>query len=257
MGDVCGFIGGIRALLLQSAHPEVVAGVADHSNYRDDPLGRLSRTSAYITATTYGAMPEVEAALAGVRRAHRGIAGRSHRGLPYRASDAELSAWVHNTLTESFLVSAQVYGPRPLSTEEADRFVAEQARIGRLLDADPLPETAAGLSRWLATHPAVAPSPGMRDTVDFLRDPPLDAPVKLAYQVLASAAIATIAPRLLHALGLKPRPGAVSVGRTAVLGMRWALASSPRWRQALLRVGAPVDERRFKQKEPFETLRAA
>ena len=97
----------------------------------------------------------------------------------------------------------------------------------------------------------------MLDTVEFLRDPPLDAPVKLGYQVLASAAIATLPPRIRHVLGLKPRPGAVVVGRTAVLGMRWALAASPRWRQALLRVGAPVDERRFKQKEPFETLRAA
>jgi uncharacterized protein (DUF2236 family) len=257
MGDVCGFIGGIRALLLQSAHPEVVAGVADHSNYRDDPLGRLSRTSAYVTATTYGAMPEVEAALAAVRRAHRGIQGSSHRGLPYRAWDAELSAWVHNALTDSFLVASQVYGPRPLSVEEADRFVAEQGRIGRLLDADPLPQTAAELSRWLAEHHAVGRSPGMRDTVEFLRDPPLDPPVKLGYQVLASAAIATLPPRIRHVLALKPRPGAETVGRTAVLGMRWALAASPRWRQALLRVGAPIDERRFKQKEPFETLRAA
>lgn len=257
MGDVSGFIGGIRALLIQSAHPEVVAGVADHSNYRDDPLGRLSRTSAYVTATTYGAMPEVEGAIAGVRRAHRGIKGRSHRDLPYRASDADLSAWVHNSLTDSFLVCAQVYGPRPLSTDEADRFVAEQALIGRLLDADPMPQTAAALSRWVAEHPGIGRSPGMLDTVDFLRDPPLDAPVKLGYRVLASAAIATLPPRVRHVLGLKPRPGAVVVGRAAMAGMRWALGASPRWRQALLRVDAPVDERRFKQKEPFETLRAA
>jgi uncharacterized protein (DUF2236 family) len=257
MADVSGFIGGIRALLLQSAHPEVVAGVADHSNYRDDPLGRLSRTSAYVVGTTYGAMPEVQAAVTAVRRAHRGIQGRSHRGIAYRAGDAELSAWVHNALTDSFLVSFQVYGSRPLQADEADRFVAEQATLGRLLDAEPLPLTAADLSAWLATHPAAAPSPGMRDTVDFLRDPPLDAPVKLGYQVLASAAIATIPPRVRHVLGIKPRPGAVHVGRTAMLGMRWALGASPRWRQALLRVDAPVDEGIFKQKTPFETLRPA
>src|SRR5262245_34256392 len=60
IGDVATFVGGIRALLLQSAHPEVVAGVGDHSRYREDPLGRLSRTSSYVTATTYGALPEVE-----------------------------------------------------------------------------------------------------------------------------------------------------------------------------------------------------
>ena len=254
MADVSGFIAGIRALLVQAAHPEVVAGVADHSHYRADPLGRLSRTSAYVIATSYGAMPEVEAAVATVRRVHRRIKGRSHRDLPYDADDAELSAWVHDSLTDSFLVCAQVYGARRLSTQEADRFVAEQARIGRLLGADPVPETAAGLSRWIAGHPALAPSPGMRDAVDFLLDPPLDPAVKLGYKVLASAAIVTIPPRIRHVLGVKPRPGALHVGRVAMVGMRWALGASPRWRQALIRVGAPVDERRFKQKLPFETL---
>ena len=94
----------------------------------------------------------------------------------------------------------------------------------------------------------------MRDAVDFLLDPPLDPAVKLGYQVLASAAIVTIPPRIRHVLGLKPRPGALHVGRVAMVGMRWALGASPRWRQALIRVGAPVDERRFKQKLPFETL---
>ena len=46
IGDVSAFVGGIRALLIQSCHPEAAAGVADHSQYREDPLGRLSRTSS-------------------------------------------------------------------------------------------------------------------------------------------------------------------------------------------------------------------
>lgn len=133
-------------------------------------------------------------------------------------------------------------------------YVREQAAIGRLLDAHPVPETAAELSRWAAEHPAVAPSPGMREAVEFLRDPPLDPAVKVAYQILASAAVARLPPRIRHALGLKPRPGAIYVGRASMAAMRWALGSSPRWRQALLRVGAPAPEHRFKQKRPVETL---
>jgi uncharacterized protein (DUF2236 family) len=254
MGDVSGFIGGIRALLIQAAHPEVVAGVADHSRYREDPLGRLSRTSSYVTATSYGAMPEVEAAVAIVRRAHRPVQGTSHRGLPYAADEPALAAWVHNSLTDSFLTAMQEYGARHLSRDEADRFVAEQARIGRLLDADPVPETAAELSNWVAEHPAVGPSPGMRDAVDFLRDPPLDPAVTFGYQLFASAAVTTMPPRIRRALGLKPRPGAHAVGRGSMLAMRWALGSSPRWRVALERTGAPIPEHRFKQKRPFETL---
>ena len=257
MGDVSGFVAGIRALLIQAAHPEVVAGVADHSRYREDPLGRLSRTSDYVTATSYGAMPEVEQAVRIVRAAHRRVVGVSHRGLAYRADDPPLAAWVHNSLTDSFLACHQAYGARRLSQEEADRFVWEQTRIGRLLDADPLPETEAELSEWVAEHPAVGPSPGMREAVGFLRQPPLDPAVLLAYQVLASAAIETVPPRIRTALSLKPRPGAWQVGRASTTAMRWALAASPRWRQALLRVGAPIDERRFKQKAPFETLEEA
>ena len=59
-GDTAVFVGGVRALLVQAAHPEVAAGVAQHSRYRQDPLGRLTRTAAYVTATSFGAMPEVE-----------------------------------------------------------------------------------------------------------------------------------------------------------------------------------------------------
>ena len=254
MGDASGFIGGIRALLIQAAHPEVVAGVHDHSRYREDPLGRLSRTSNYVTATSYGAMPEVDQAVRVVRAAHRRVRGVSHRGIEYSADRPEFAAWVHNSLTDSFLECARVYGARPLTEAECDQFVREQARIGRLLDADPIPETAAELSRWVAEHPAIGPSPGMREAVEFLRDPPLDPAVKVAYQVLAAAAVATIPPRLQRALGLKPRAGAVRIGRVSAGAMRWALGSSPRWRQALLRTGAPVPEERFKQKVPFEAL---
>ncbi len=135
IGDVTAFVGGIRALVVQTAHPEVVAGVDEHSQYRTDPLGRLSRTSAYVTETTYGAMPEVEAAVAVVRNAHRPVRGVSERQQPYSAGQPAMAAWVHNVLTDSFLVGFQTYGPRALSADEADRFVAEQARIGQPLPA--------------------------------------------------------------------------------------------------------------------------
>jgi uncharacterized protein (DUF2236 family) len=255
MGDAASFIGGMRALLIQAAHPEVAAGVADHSRYREDPLGRLSRTSSYVTATSYGAMPEVEAAVRAVRRAHAHVRGTSHRGIPYSAGSPELAAWVHNSLTDSFLVAAQHFGPRPLSTREADRFVAEQAAVGGLLGADPLPRTAADLAGWVAEHPAVAASPGMAEAVAFLKDPPLDTAVKVGYQVLASAAAATIPQRLRDVLEIEPRRGSIPVGRAAIRSLRWALGASPTWRLALLRVGAPFPEDRFKQKTPFEAPR--
>jgi uncharacterized protein (DUF2236 family) len=245
--DVATFIGGIRALILQAAHPEVVAGVGDHSRYREDPLGRLSRTSAYVTATTYGAMPEVEAAVAQVRRIHRMVSGVSSRGLPYDAADPGYSAWVHNALTDSFLVAHQTYGKLRLSANEADLFVFEQTRVGVLLGSDPMPTSADELSNWIGRHPDLAPSPEMREAVDFLTDPPLEPGLKIGYKILMEAAVATLPRRVLAILGLTKTPGAVTAGRVAIAGLRWALGYSPSWQLALTRTGSPIPPDRFKR----------
>lgn len=254
MGDPATFVGGIRALMIQAAHPEVVAGVADHSRYRQDPLGRLSRTSNYVTATAYGAMPEVEAAVATVRNAHAPVRGRSHRALAYSAGSPALAAWVHNTLTDSFLVANQMFGRERLDEADADRFVHEQTRVGALLGAHPLPDSAKSLAAYVEEHPDLASSPGAIETMAFLENPPLPGAVRVGYRVLAAAAVTTIPPRLRQVLDLTPPPLARGGGAAAVGALRWALGASPRWRVALLRVGAPVPEGQFKQKLPFEDL---
>ena len=250
IGDVATMVGGIRGLLMQAAHPEVVAGVGDHSRYREDPLGRLSRTSSYVTATTYGAMPEVAQAVAQVRRIHRIVSGTSSRGVPYDADDPGFSAWVHNALTDSFLVANQVYGKVRLPKADADRFVSEQTKVGRLLGSNPMPETAAALSGWILRHDELAPSPEMSDAVDFLTDPPLEPGLKIGYKLLLEAGVATIPRRLRDILGLTRAPGAVSAGRAAVAGLRWALGFSPSWHLALLRCGEEVPAGLFKQPLP-------
>ena len=247
IGDAAAFIGGIRALLIQAAHPEVVAGVADHSTYRVDPLGRLSRTSSYVTATSFGARPEIEGAVRIVRGAHASVRGRSHRGRPYAAATPKFAAWVHNALTDSFLAAYQEFGPRRLSGREADQFVREQTAVGRLLDADPLPESAEELSDWFACHPDIGPSPGLAETVAFLRAPPLPPVIQLAYRLMFAAAVATIHPGLRDLLGVRRRPGALTVGKLMVGFLRWALGSSPSWHLALVRVGAEIPAGLFRQ----------
>lgn len=232
IGDVAAFVAGIRALLVQAAHPEVVAGVMDHSSFRDDTLGRLSRTSAWVTATTFGAEPEVMAAVRAVTTAHRRVRGESERGRPYNASSPELAAWVHNALTDSFLTAYQEFGPVALTTAEADRFVAEQALIGDLLRAAPLPQTASNLTQWIVHHPDIAPSAAQRSAVAFLRRPPLPAPVMLGYRPLFWAAAATLPPAMREQLDLRPPPGSAAVGRATVASLRWALGTSPSWRRA-------------------------
>jgi uncharacterized protein (DUF2236 family) len=234
-------------LILQAAHPEVVAGVGDHSRYREDPLGRLSRTSAYVTATTYGAMPEVEAAVTQVQRIHRVVSGVSSRGLPYDAANPGYSAWVHNALTDSFLVAHQTYGKLTLAGSDADRFVLEQPRVGALLGSDPMPLTAIELSKWIGLHPDLAPSPEMREAVDFLTDPPLEPGLKIGYKILMEAAVATLPRRVRAILDLTKTPGAVAAGKVAIGGLRWALGYSPSWQLALTRTGSPIPPDRFKR----------
>jgi uncharacterized protein (DUF2236 family) len=250
IGDAAAFVGGIRALVVQTAHPEVVAGVEDHSRYRNDPFGRLNRTSVYVTETTYGSMAEVEAAVAAVRTAHRPVRGRSERDRPYSAGHPEMAAWVHNVLTDSFLAAYQTYGPQRLTTAEADQFVSEQARIGALLDASPLPETAHELSDWIARNPALAGSAAQANALRFLQNPPLPVGVKFGYRRLYDAAVPTIQPSVGALIGVRPARASEPVGRATVRALRWALGSSPSWHMALVRSGAPVPPGLFRQPLP-------
>ncbi len=250
LGDASVFIGGIRALVIQSAHPEVVAGVEDHSTYRSDPLGRLSRTSVYVTETTYGAMPEVEAAVAVVRRAHRPVKGVSERDRPYSAGRPEMAAWVHNVLTDSFLAAYQTFGPEPLDDADADRFVAEQSRIGELLGADPLPQAAPDLAAWILDHPDRVATNAQANAISFLRDPPLSPPVKIGYRLLFDAAATTIPADIRRQLGVEPGKRARMVGEKMTGALRWALGASPSWQLALVRCDAPIPEGVFRQPLP-------
>jgi len=247
IGDVTAFVGGIRALLVQGAHPEVVAGVAQHSRYQSDPLGRLNRTSFYVTATTYGALPEVEAAVAMVRRAHGIVRGSSERGLAYDAADPALAAWVHNALTDSFLSSFQAFAATPLSSEDADRFVREQAKIGALLGADPLPESAPGLTAWVNEHPALQSSEAQAEVLAFLRRPPLPVGVSFGYRLLFEAAVSTLPSRLLEIMDLPLSPRGERIGSTTTRSLRWALGHSPSWHLALVRAEAPIPPGLFRQ----------
>jgi uncharacterized protein (DUF2236 family) len=64
------FVGGIRALLEQALHPEAMAGVAAHSNFREDAWGRLQRTGDYVGTLTFGTIDEAEKLAARVRKVH-------------------------------------------------------------------------------------------------------------------------------------------------------------------------------------------
>lgn len=224
-------VGGVRALLLQVLHPLAMAGVAQHSAYRSDPLGRLARTGRFVAATTYGTTPEAEDAIALVRRVHTHVRGTASDGRAYDASDPELLAWVHNVEVDSFLSAYRQYGP-DLTDADADRYVAEMARLGRMLGAVDVPDTARGLSEWVVRAPGLAMTGEARQAVRFLVLPSLPARMLPVYGVIVAAAADLLPLRQRVTLGLWPVPFVdplvVRPATAALLGLLdWALGPPP------------------------------
>lgn len=122
-------LGGGRALLLQVAHPLVAAGVAQHSNYAEDPWGRLYRTLDLTTRIVFGTTVEAEEASQRIWRIHTRVNGESAEGVPYDANDPALLMWVHATLVDtSVLVYTTYIGA--LTAAEREAYYQEQMLLG-------------------------------------------------------------------------------------------------------------------------------
>jgi uncharacterized protein (DUF2236 family) len=136
-------VGGVAALLLQMLHPAVLAGVWDHSNFREDMLGRLRRTARFIALTSYGSREEAAQAIERVRSVHDKVTGILPDGAAYAANDPHLLAWVHVTEATSFLDAWIRYAEPAMPLPDQDRYFAEMVRIAEALGADPLPRSRA------------------------------------------------------------------------------------------------------------------
>jgi len=229
--DAAGFIGGIRSLLVQSLHPPTMYAVSAHSNYREDPLGRLQRTAQFLGATTFGSGSEAQQAIDIVRSIHSRVRGTMPDGTPYSADDPHQLAWVHITEVDSFLKAYQQFGAGRLTDTEADRYVADMGRVGLALGMESAPGSVAELNDALASYrPEMADTEWSSETTLFLLSPPLPLPVRPAYGVLFSAALGSLPPwvRNLLLLPIPPgsnrvviRPAATLITRT----LHWALSA--------------------------------
>jgi uncharacterized protein (DUF2236 family) len=189
-GESSMLIGGLRALLLQTLHPLAMAGVADHSDYRHDPWGRLHRTGRFIGATTFGNQATAEQVLAQVVAIHGRVEGTAPDGRPYSARDPHLLAWVHVTEVDSFLAAYDRYGSGRLTDAERDQYVTEMAEIGRRLGADPVPTNRAELAEALdGFRRECHYGRQAREAVRFLLAPPVPLALRGAYGLIGAAAI--------------------------------------------------------------------
>ncbi len=128
--------GGVSALLLQMLHPLALAGVWDHSNFREDMIGRLRRTSQFVSVTTFGPTAEAERLIAKVKAIHLRVTGVGSDGTPYAASDPALLTWVHVAESSRFLASHLRYRNPPSFPRFAGSILPRSGARGRRAGGD-------------------------------------------------------------------------------------------------------------------------
>ncbi len=232
--DASMFVGGLRALLFQSMHPLAMAGVAQHSDYRHDPWGRLQRTADFLAATTFGPASEARRAVDVVHRVHERVTGSARDGRPYAANDPHLLSWVHLAELDSFLAAHDRYGADPLTAGERDEYVSNAAVIARALGVEAPPISTRELRDQLrAFRPELRGTREARDAARYLLlQPPMPVAARPAYGMLAAAAVALMPawtrwplrlPWLPITETLAVRPAGELVTRT----LRWAIRPRP------------------------------
>ncbi len=230
-GDVATMmIGGIAALCCQMLHPAALAGVWDHSTFRQDMSGRLRRTARFISETTYGDRATALAAIERVKRIHSHVSGLTEDGRPYSADDPHLLAWVHVSEAICFLDAWRRYGEPNMSRADQDRYFAEFAEIPLALGADPVPRTRAEAEALIRRfQPELVCNARTREVVDLvLKQPPASLATAPFHTLSIQAAIDLLPPwaKVLHGLA---GPGitlpAVRLSTHALAGtLRWAFA---------------------------------
>ena len=227
------FVGGLRALLLQSLHPLAMAGVAEHSDYRGDPWGRLQRTSTFLAVTTFGPDADAQRAVDRVRGIHQRVRGVAPDGRAYHAADPHLLEWVHIAEVDSFLLAHQLYGAQPLDQRGRDGYVADTARVAEALGVVDPPRTERELAERIeAFRPELSGTPSARDAARYLLlTPPLPIVARAPYGLLAATSVAMLPAwaRMPLLLPYFPPVEATLIrvsGRVVVGGIRWALTAA-------------------------------
>ena len=221
--DLSAPVAGLRSLLLQALHPLAMAGVDQHSHWRDDPAGRFASTAAYVLTTTYGDRAAARSAAARVRKIHEHVRGTDTvTGQPYDANDPALLIWVHAALVESGLAAAARYG-MALTPAEQDQYVAEMTAAAELVGVPAAsfaeggaPASVAELDAYFAAvRPALATSQSTEDTATYLIGmPDVEPELAEAWEVLAAAAAVSLPGWARDMYGFDP--GAAPPGREEV-----------------------------------------
>lgn len=237
-------IGGISALMLQALHPLALAGVWDHSNFREDLLGRLRRTGQFISGTSYGSTQDANRLIDKVRNIHLHVTGTATDGRPYAANDPALLTWVHVAEVSSFLAAHLRYCNPQLSGADQDAYYAEIALIAERLGAQRVPRSRQEVTDYLEqVRPQLLCDQRSEEILRVLFNAPAPSALAKPFGVLMLHAGADLLPDWaaeMLSLRLSPLQRRLirsGVRRTALL-LRWAVRNGSVHR-ARRRLGLP------------------
>lgn len=195
-GDVTTMmVGGVSALLMQMLHPAALAGIWDHSTFRDDMLGRLRRTARFIAMTTYADQADALAAVERVKDVHSRVIGTLPDGTPYSANEPHLLAWVHVTEALCFLDAWIRYGEPDMSEADQDSYFAQFALIAHMLGADPVPQMRAEAEALVETmRPALSADARTKEIARLVLHQKAPAPAAAPLQAMIMEAAVDLLP---------------------------------------------------------------
>ncbi|WP_252444236.1 oxygenase MpaB family protein [Pseudonocardia humida] len=214
------WVGGLRALLLQSLHPRVMRGTYQNSALFDPAKAwaRFQRTVEFVGTRTFGSTAEVETAAARVRGLHRRLRGHDpDTGESFRLDEPEHLRWVHSTEVDSYAQVALRAGL--LDGAGADRYLAESLRAARVIGLDDAPTSRAEMAAYMQRmRPRLALTDEARLAVGNLFAPKGHAPtlVKLAIPTVALVSLGTL-PRWARRMYGLPGLPTTDLGVTATL----------------------------------------
>jgi uncharacterized protein (DUF2236 family) len=208
-GSLATLVGGVRALLMQAAYPAALAGVSQHSAYDTDPLGRLERTTRWLTITSFGSTEAIAKEARRVNALHSHVVGAYKDGQNqerhYEASQSRHLLWVHCAFTDSFLTAYRELGRG--ADRSVTHYVAEWAKSAEPLGLKDAPHSDEELIDVLNDflNNEIGEIEPTRRIVHFIIHPPFSKAAMPFYRILCNAAISTMDPRVLKALGLKEK----------------------------------------------------
>lgn len=239
--DAAMFVGGIRALLEQALHPEAMAGVAAHSNFREDAWGRLQRTGDYVSTLTFGTKDEADTLSSRVRKVHAKL----------NLDQQELLLWVHMAMVDAFLDTAIRSGLK-LSSAEQDEYVNEMLIFAELvgIDVGSVPRTVGQMNNYFnEIKPKLMATDDAKRAALFIALPPLPpllrfgTPIAPLWSGITSLAAASLPRWAKQLYGWPSLPGqiqatdvALKTTRKALLLMPVSFRQPPQLKSALQRI---------------------